>query len=302
MLFLFQPSRMQKPFLRLTVAAILSAACASARLPAPSSSEPQTSSSTTENQIRGLPARSWHFKFRDETHSYASVTQTTIQSINNLPSSIDTFTTRSHFSITVDRQQTPSVISGEVTQMEIVPGQRVHNKLPIASAFAFTGSITSGQVLLHLSPVPADTALCNNPAASYLSELHAGVLSLPSQIQTGSSWSDTLSTTTCSGNRLPFIAQTIRLYQVQGITQEANLQLLLIKRTEQIRLSGAGSQDQHQIKVRGTGSGSADLFLNSETGTLQAAQVSQSLDFTLLTSGKSYQFRQATTQRIDFVR
>ena len=291
---------MQKSFLRMTIATVLSAACASTRFPAPGPSEPRTT--TTENQTGELATRSWHFKFGNETYSYTSVTQTTIQLINNPPSSVDTFTTSSHFSITVDHQQTPSMISGELTQMEVLPGQRVHHQLPIASAFGFAGSVTSGQVLLHLVPITADTALCNNPAASYLSELHAGIVSLPAQIQTGSSWSDTLSAITCSANRLLLTVQTIRSYQVQGMVQEANLQFLLIKRTEQVRLSGTGSQEQHQMEVRGEGSGSANLFLNPKTGTLRAARIRQSLDLTLLTSSKSYQFRQGTIQKIDFVR
>lgn len=294
---------MYKSFSRLILAAILSTACASTQQPGSvPSNEPQTPSRASPSPTVELSTHGWQFKFMDEAHSYTSVTRTTIESLNTPVSSADTFTTQSHFSITVNHQQVPSVIFGELNPVKVTVSQRAHNQALAISAIAFAGSINSGQVLLHLIPIPADSDFCNNPATSYLSELHAGILAIPAQVQTGSSWTDTLSTTACSGDHLPLILQIIRLYQVQGIAQEANLNLLFIKRAEQIQLFGNGSQGQHQMQIKGEGSGSADLFLNPETGNLQSTRETQRLTLTLLTSGKSYQFKQQTSQRIDLIR
>lgn len=293
---------MQKSLIQLTLAAILCAACASTQGPGSILPEPQTQSQTPSNSISKSSIHSWQFKFVDEVHSYTSVTQTTIEALSTPASSVDTLTTRSHFSIAIDQRQVPAAISGDFNQIEITISRQSHNQPPVASPFAFAGSISSGQVLLHLIPISTDSEFCSNPTASYLSELHAGVLTLPAHVQTGSTWTDTLSAITCSSNHLPLTIQIIRFYQVQNMIQEGNLELLLVKRTEQVQLSGSGSQDQHQMQIRGQGTGSADLLLDPKTGTLQTAQTNLRLDLTLLTSGKSYQFRQQSIQRLDLIR
>jgi len=170
---------MLKLLLQFSAIVFLPIACASIQRPGSVLPEPETSSqASSPSPTRDISTRSWEFKFAEEVHSYTSVTQTTIQSLSSLPSSVDTFTTRSHFSITLNQQQISSPISGQFNQTEVTHSQQVHNQPPPTSAFAFAGNINSGQIFLHPVPAPADSAFCNDPGISYLSELHAAVLRL----------------------------------------------------------------------------------------------------------------------------
>ena len=151
-----EATKMHKSFSRLILAAILSTACASTQQPGSvPSNEPQTPSQASPSPTVELSTHGWQFKFMDEAHSYTSVTRTTIESLNTPVSSVDTFTTQSHFSITVNHQQVSSTIFGELNPVKVTVSQRAHNQPLAISAFTFAGSINSGQVLLHLIPIPA---------------------------------------------------------------------------------------------------------------------------------------------------
>ena len=60
-------------------------------------------------------------------------------------------------------------------------------------------------------------------------------------------------------------------------------------------------RDQHLVQLSGEGSGSSTIILDSETGSLYLLASNQHLDITLLTSGRSYHFRQQVTQQIGLV-
>ena len=289
---------MRKEWIRLVITVFLSTACASTQLPAPVPSEPPIST-PVEKQGSEVQFQLWKFKFENETHSYSSITRTIIQSDQKLTANSDTLTTKADFSITINRQQIPPAFSGQLIQFEFAAGQKTSAKQqPIRLPLRFTGTITSGQLLLQPTLIQPDSNLCENFETSYLNEIHTAIVSLPLRLQTGSTWTDTLSTTTCSGNKIPSIVQIIRAYRVQGNVQEANKSYLLIDRAEQIHLSGSGSQNQHQVQLTGEGSGLSTIFLNPETGTLHLVKTSQRLDITLLTSGRSYRFKQEVTQQI----
>lgn len=279
----------------LAVAAVLSAACTSTSFPAPSTPEPQPSSPIPHGQIQRSDIQSWRFTFTDDVHSYSSVSRTIIQPLSNLQQSVDTFTTTSNFSVSIDRLQTPSPISGELSEINTVSSQRAHNQPLVTAGFSFTGTLMSGEIFLRPVSPSADTAICGGPAASSLGELHSALLSLPAQIQPGTHWTDTLTTSTCSGDRLPLAGKIIRSYEVEDISRQTGV---TIKRTEEIHLLGTGSQLQHQIEVTAKGSGLSALLLNLETGILQTAQENQHLDIIIQTSGRTYHFRQEVTQQI----
>jgi hypothetical protein len=264
-------------------------------------SEPSTPT-PTEKQSPDIRAQSWEFKFENETHAYSSLTRATFQADQKLSTGSDTLTTKAQFSITVNRQQTPPAFSGQLNQLELIAGQRNRaEQQPMRLPLRFTGTITSGQLLLQSLPTQSDSNSCDNPESSYLNELHTAIVSLPARIQIGSIWTDTLSTTTCSGSKIPSTMQIIRSYKIRGNVQEGNKALLLIDRDEQIHLSGTGSQNQHQVQLDAEGSGSSAIFLDPRSGSLHMLTATQHLNITLVTSGRSYHFRQEVTQQIALV-
>jgi len=292
---------MRKEWIRLVITPFLSAACLSTRVPASIPSEPPVLT-PAKKQSPETEAQLWEFKFENQTHSYSSVTRTIIESDQKLPANSDTLTTNIDFSITVNRQQASPIFSGQLSRLELITGRRTSIKQqPIKLPLHFTGAITSGQLLLKPALPQPDSTSCDNPENSYLNELHTALISLPMRIQAGSTWTDTLSTITCSGSKIPSTVQIVRTYKVRGNITEASRPFLFIDRAEQIHLSGVGSQDQHQVQVNGEGSGSSAIFLNSDTGTLYRLATSQHLDITLLTSGRSYHFSQKVTQQVDLI-
>lgn len=293
---------MRKKWVQLVTTAFLSTACASTHVPAPVPSEPPISTTGEKQSSSDTRAQLWEFQFENETHSYSSITRTALQSDQRLSTNTDTSTINTEFSVAINRQQTPLTLSGQLSRFELLAGLRTSAKQqPVRLPLRFTGTIASGQLLLQPLVVQPDSNLCDNPESSYLNELHTAVISLPAHIQAGSTWMDTLSTTTCSGSKIPSTVQIIRAYTVRGNVQEGNKALLLLNRTDQIRLSGTGSQDQHQVQLDGEGSGSSAIFLDPETGTLYKLTATQNVNITLVTSGRSYHFKQEVTQRVSLV-
>ncbi len=295
---------MYKQVINLIIAAISFTACISpGRFPptTPTSSKPETAPKATNPS-----ARQWTFNFHNEAHTYSSTSQTILESdSSNSNSSRDTVSIAIRFTLAIDRSQMPISISGHIDSFVLKPGSRIgtdnqKTSIPID----FNGIIDSGQLVLNAttksssSTIQTENNSCNGLVNSLLGEVRGGIILIPVQLQPSSTWADTVSTVTCSGNTIPSSLEIIRSYQVIGETTSSNITALLIKRTEHIHLIGNGAQGQHRVKLEGEGTGSSDITLDFATGTILAVKIYHELRLTIISSGQTKHFTQSLKEQI----
>jgi hypothetical protein len=300
---------MYRQAISLIIAAISFTACTSSGKLFPATPLPSPSRPETATKVSSLPARQWTFNFHNEAHTYYSTSQTTLDS--NPPDSIngkDTISIATQFTVAIDRSQTPISISGHLDSIVLEPGSRIGTDAQkISMPINFSGTINFNRLVLNTttkfstSTTQTENYLCDSPASPLLGEIRGGIVLLPAQLQPSSRWADTISTATCSGSRFSSNLEIIRSYRVIGERANGNTTALLVKRTEDIHLTGNGTQGQHQIKLEGEGTGSSDILLDSATGTTLAIEVYQELKLMIISSGESKRFTQRVKQRITLV-
>ena len=300
---------MYKHIINLILTGFAFTACTSAgtyppQTPLPSPSKPETTTKGTD-----LSTRQWTFNFRNQAHTYYSTSQTTFDSdLSDSAGSKNTVSITTRFTVTINRLQKPINIFGHIDSLLFNPGSKIGTDTQkVSMPVYFSGIINSGQLVLNAttkfstSAVQIENISCDSPASSLLGEVRGGILLLPSQLQLSSSWTDTISTVTCSGSKVLSSLNIIRFFQIIGERTIGSTTALLIKRTEQIYLIGKGAQDQHTIKLEGEGTGSSEITLDLATGTTLLIAIHQQLRLTVISSGQTKHFTQRVKQQITLV-
>jgi hypothetical protein len=93
----------------------------------------------------------------------------------------------------------------------------------------------------------------------------------------------------------------VRSYRVLGETTFSATQVVIIERTETTRFNGIGSQEQHQVEIKGVGGGTSRIYVDRSTGNTIAVESTQKVDTIIRSSGREQHFIQDITQRIRLV-
>jgi hypothetical protein len=294
-------------FQLLTVtAAIALAGCGSSHIAPPVLTKPELLNPVPNKNIQNNPTAIWNFTFDKQTHSYQSITSTILQTqpnsvpsqLRDIPDSI-VISTTSQFLLSIDRKETlVTLVSGYLNRIQSTSSSRIHiDNQQLALPLAFSGSITSGRLLLTPTNPTTDIQLCKSPINPRLGDIRSILISLPHQLQTGSTWTDTISTSMCSGIDLPTQTTTIRTYRMVE-QRDTNPISLFLKTKESSYLTGLGSQGEHQVQIAGQGSGSAEFLISAVTGVISTFHLTQSLTLQIYTSGKTSRILQTINQDI----
>jgi hypothetical protein len=141
-----------------------------------------------------------------------------------------------------------------------------------------------------MSPIAGPTGSCDVIAATIV-RAQTLLPKIPNHLTAGDHWRDSTITTGCRGS-IPARSQTMSDYVVLGDTTLGITTALQIHRTDSLRVSGEGSDGQHRIILDATGSGVADLYLNTASGRLVSSHNAQTSYINVTTSGRRTQFVQ----------
>jgi hypothetical protein len=158
----------------------------------------------------------------------------------------------------------------------------------------------SGNILKidALNGVPASSVIdCNTGELSSAGVVSQTMISIPTQLETGTTWTDSLSTTACTGP-VPGVLSITRTYRTLGSTQIDRLEAIVLEFTEKTTLTGEGSQEQHRVHVRGTGSGKGRLIIDTSTGAVISAETDRLTSLAVTASGREQQFRQHVNEAL----
>lgn len=294
---------MHKAIIAFLLLATLTTACASRKV------SPSTDNAVTEEAIPSnqpiTHRATWIFtSITSRSHQYRSITNTSFQhdNLNGVPDR-DTVTIITDFTIQLNQSHASIGITGDINKVETRPSSRTgSSSQTTTSSLGFSGAITDGNLTLKILPTEStsstDYETCNIPANAVLGDIRAVLTAIPPLLLLTSKWTDTVTTNTCTGSKIPSELSMVRSYSVVGETNQSGIPLLLIRRTETTHLAGAGSQGQHQVTVKGEGSGTADLYLDQVTGSILLVNTHQNLKLTVSTSGRNEHFNQIVNQEI----
>ncbi len=260
---------------------------------------PELPSSPTPVSVPLSSRTSWVIQPDLEIHKYSSTTSSILESADNGLPLRDSTSSTLDFSLTLLRRPRGIAYSARIERLSIRGGARVapetgENRLPVS----FTGRIESG--LQTIDPSGSqffNTADCSTEISSAIPAISRLIVTPPIQLQKGLTWTDSTSTTTCSGP-VSVLLVTVRTYRVIGETGTGARQGVLIERQDKTLSSGEGTNGQHRVQLRTEGSGQTQLLVDTTTGSLIEATGTNTTTVTVTTSGRTQRFVQTSREHV----
>jgi hypothetical protein len=270
------------------------AACASPKVPisgipapSPTVPAPSTPSSST-----------WSFTYAAGVLSYQVSRTATIESQSDSSSHTELSNNLTHellsLEVAGDTVRFTAAIDTftTATQGSIGPVQAV--KLPIQLA----GS------LLHDSLAISNDSISEscNPAQSILAtDLRNLLISFPVKLDQGATWRDSTAVKGCLG-MISTMVTASRSFVVAGETTYEGRLVIAVQRADTIHAHGEGSQQQHQLILDATGSGTAVYYLSPGDGQVVRIGTEQNLDLAITASRQVHRFKQSSKQEFKLAR
>jgi hypothetical protein len=134
---------------------------------------------------------------------------------------------------------------------------------------------------------------CSNEALSAAPVIQRAVVTVPSLLRRDMTWSDSTTANICSGS-IPVMSTASRHFRVIGEVDRG----ILIERQERTTSTGEGTQGQHRMRIRSTGTGTAQLIIDARTGALLESTGTHAASVIVTASGRDKQFTQTIRERI----
>jgi len=275
--------------------------CTTGRVGSPATGEPEANISSPVDRISRVSGPVWQFHFDQNAHTYTSTTHVSLHTVDAAELESDTLTSSVHFIITADRTHAPVAISGVVDRVTISRGSKIgRDSSRIEVPFTFEGTLSNQRVELNLSHLAIVPSACTNPTTVILGDIRTLLTTLPETLIQGLKWTDTISTRTCNTAGISSAIHILRSYDVLGDTIYSGLEALVIRRTESTEFDGSGAQGQHQVSLRGTGTGLTIIYLDKR-GIPLAIDTSGNSQLIVTASGQFRHFSQQLQQTIKLI-
>jgi hypothetical protein len=275
------------------------------------SSRVTTPAPDTEVPSPTLPAiipsgrNAWTISPTTVQHDYIALTSARIDIDSSTVASYDTLSSRIEFSLAEAGLTGSRDFSGIVKSLQFTGGRSTgSSSLPGDLPYAFSAHWTNDTLVLGRSSIQRPDAIndCTHSAVlSVIPTLERALVSPPTTVQRGTSWTDTVSVPSCAGS-VPIRLTVIRTYLVAGEGNLHGMSTILAERKDKTVFSGEGAQEQHLVKVTGGGTGSAELHLDALTGILLQSDGEQASVIVITTSGRTRKFRQSIREVVSLAR
>ena len=270
------------------------AACASPKVPVAGLPTPSPAVPTP-----GTPtSRTWTFTYAAGPLSYEVSRTATIESQSDSSSHTELSNNTTHellnLEVAGDTVRFTAAIDtfATATQGSIGAAQTV--KLPIQLA----GSLVRDSVAISNDSISESC----NPAVSALStDLRNLLIPFPAKLDQGATWRDSTAVKGCLGMIWTTVTSS-RSFMVAGETTYEGHPVLAIQRADTIHAHGEGSQQQHQLLLDATGTGTAVYYLNPGDGHVEHLSTEQDLNLAITASGQLRRFRQRLKQEFNLAR
>ena len=271
----------------------LLAAAACARQPAPGANVPP---------IVPTPGaeRQWQFAYAPGSYTYLVEQSAVIDLAGDTAGARDSVRTSAlvHYRLTSAPQGV--AVAGTVDSFQVVAGRTGGVQRPLAAPLAFEAVIDTAARRVALRGAMADAGTapdCTSPARTLALTARDLLVALPSRLETGQSWRDSLTTITCRGD-IPITNRIEHRYEVEGKDTYAGIAAVRLRRSARTMLEGSASPRGVAVSLTGEGSGDTRLWVDAATGRLLGASGEATTRLTLEAAGTSRTLTQRAVQRV----
>lgn len=267
------------------------------RLPSPQVSNPDPNGA---QPVETGSSKSWRMSPTSETQHYSTLISTGIQQSTAGQISRDSITIKAQYNIGTTYASGSISLAGSIDSFVIQAGNRIGSEaVPVSFPVFFTGQIVNHELQLNLTGNAQSSAItslpCGTPAKTALTMIQRNLFVTPLQLQSGMTWQDSLSATSCSGSLLLNLT-ILRNYTIIGESTFHGIPALVVDITEKTLSNGEGSQDQHRLMIKGQGSMSGRLYIDRTTGSVLSLSSETRTSLQIQASGRLQQFMQTSTE------
>ena len=155
----------------------------------------------------------------------------------------------------------------------------------------------SGIVGLSAS-VDSAISSCDPVQATLETDVRNLLVAFPQQLTPAQTWRDSVVRVGCYGS-IPMRAMVVRTFSVVGRTTLNGQSAVAIQRRDSVSAHGEGRQQQHQLVIDASGTGSATYYLIPDIGRLLHLTTSQDLEFAIRASGRMNRFRESAKEEFN---
>jgi len=239
----------------------------------------------------------WTLSYRSDTLRYQVIRSASIESQRDSAVHREISTNNTHeivsLAVAGDSVRYTAVVDSFSTATQGLVGPVQPVNLPIE----VSGTVDS--LGLNIDSTATDEQ-CNPLRSSLESDVRNLLISLPLQLSPGTSWRDSSVTATCLGS-IPAKAIIIRHFVVTGATTYTNESTVTIQRTDSISAQGEGRQQQHQLKIEISGTGSATYYISVGKGHVVHLATSEDLSFVVKSASRTDHLRESVKEEFSLL-
>jgi hypothetical protein len=299
-LFSFQPRRfnssaLMKQSIERSILILLLAACTTRRLPV----TPPTTPSLPQ-PVEPRDVESWTFSYRPDTLRYQVIRSAAVESQGDSASHREISSNSTHevlnLSVMADTVRYTATVDSFSTTTQGLMGPVQPVMLPVQ----ISGVVDSAMLQSDSANTSSTSSTCDPVQSSLVSDVRGLLIRVPMQLTPGLSWRDSTVRTACYAT-IPMKALVIRSFSVVGAAEYDGRRTVLIQRTDSVSAHGEGRQQQHQLIVDVSGTGTAAYHLSPERSSVLHLTTNQDLDFVIRASGRTSRFRETAKEEFSLL-
>jgi hypothetical protein len=284
---------MQK--LVLTLAAILTfEACSTGHSPASSPSTPVPHADTAAIDLR---SNSWTPRIMVGTRRYFIRDSSTVSINNDTTSRVLPIESTMIYSISITDMGSSFALNSRIDSLTVSTQLPMRNNSDTAKVAEFHTLLSKqGQVVPTPEQAKVACAGTSTAASSRIGEL---IINLPStRLKVGDKWTDTASTTNCHG-KIPLVQQATREYELLDLSSCLQRDAVRVRRTVSDTFTGASAETTNHLSASGSGTSTAILCLQRDTGALIESNGQSRSDLIVVTNRGTFPFTQNVNTHIE---
>ncbi len=264
----------------LLFASVIIAGCRSTTVPSPVL-QPTATASSNDTLTKSIGP--WVLTPTRQLNTYHSISETTVHEVSNSTIHQNTIEISTTFTISLDQTHSPLTISGHIDTINF----RLQE-----------GELAPPVLTISMKKSQTPDGICSPFISSILGDLHAVVTIFPTRLVPSFTWKDSTLVTTCTTGGIPTTRRTIQQFTVVGERTFNTTRAVLLQRLDSTYISGDGAQSNHQIHLKGVGTGTANIYINPITAVTLGVDLSDKLEITITNSGRARHFIQEVTQKL----
>ena len=284
-----------KQSIRRSILILLGLACSTGRVPVSPPASPPFPQPAAPRDVE-----SWNFSYRSDTLHYQIARTAVIESQSDSGTRRELSTNDSrevlNLSVTADTvRYTATVDSFSTTAQGLIgPAQ------PVVLPVQVSGVVDSTTAQPDSADLSLTNSTCNPVQSSLAGDVRNLLIRVPVRLTPSLSWRDSTVRTVCYAT-IPMKATLIRNFSVVGAAEYDGRSTVLVQRIDSISAHGEGRQQQHQLVIDVTGTGSATYHLSPERGSVVRLTTNQNLDFAIRGSGRTSRFRETAKEEFSLL-